>query len=202
MPTGYTADVESGKVTGFRQFALKCARAFGACVEMRDDDIDKLPPEDGFKPSSYHAEQLAKAQAEKAKLLKMTDAKKASGAEKQYQDALEFWQQTQDNYRVVRSRYEAMLAKSQAWTPPTEEHNSFKTFMIEQLQKSIRSDVHDDNDEYNKKPVKMSPEAWFKSQVKSADRDIEYHAKHNAEDIERASGRSKWIKDLYASLKG
>jgi len=200
MPTGYTADVESGKTTDFRSFALKCARAFGACIEMRDNDIDVLPPEDGFKPNMYHAEQLAKAEADKDKLLKMSEAEKVSGANKQYQDALKFWQQAQDNYRAARSRYESMLTKVKAWTLPTEEHSSFKDFMVKQIEDSIRFDVHD-SDGYNQKPLKMSPDAWFKSRMESADQDIKYHAKHNAEEIERVKGRSKWVTDLYASLK-
>lgn len=37
MPTGYTASVQEGKVTEFRDFAMECARAFGALVMMRDE---------------------------------------------------------------------------------------------------------------------------------------------------------------------
>ena len=35
MPTGYTAAVCSGEITEIKDFALSCARAFGALITMR-----------------------------------------------------------------------------------------------------------------------------------------------------------------------
>ena len=43
MPTGYTTDIYNGKDVTFKDFALKCARAFGACIHQREDNIDDLP---------------------------------------------------------------------------------------------------------------------------------------------------------------
>ena len=40
MPTGYTADIQDGKITTLREYALSCARAFGALIMMRDDPHD------------------------------------------------------------------------------------------------------------------------------------------------------------------
>ena len=34
MPTGYTYKIGEG--ASFKEFVMACARAFGACVEMRD----------------------------------------------------------------------------------------------------------------------------------------------------------------------
>ena len=44
MPTGYTCHIEDGTVTTLRQYALTCARAFGACASMRDEPLTVLPP--------------------------------------------------------------------------------------------------------------------------------------------------------------
>jgi hypothetical protein len=43
MPTGYTAPIADGMT--FEQFALGCARAFGALVTMRDEPSDAPIPE-------------------------------------------------------------------------------------------------------------------------------------------------------------
>ena len=54
MPTGYTTDIYNGKDVSFRDFALTCARQFGACIMQRDDPADEKPkimPEE-----SYHTE--------------------------------------------------------------------------------------------------------------------------------------------------
>ena len=54
MPTGYTAElIEKGME--FNDFVLTCARAFGACIELRDR---KLAPAPRTIPSNgnYHEE--------------------------------------------------------------------------------------------------------------------------------------------------
>ncbi len=48
MPTGYTHLIEEG--CNLEEFVWACARAFGACVMMRDDSVDKPVPEK-FEPS-------------------------------------------------------------------------------------------------------------------------------------------------------
>ena len=58
MPSGYTENIYYGKEVAFKDFALGCARAFGACVMQRDDPADEKPkimPEE-----SYHTEELKK----------------------------------------------------------------------------------------------------------------------------------------------
>ena len=60
MPTGYTHPVQEGKITELRDFALNCARAFGACVTMRDDPSD-TPIPGKFEPSDYHIKALKEA---------------------------------------------------------------------------------------------------------------------------------------------
>ena len=68
MPTGYTDAIKDG-IT-FQQFAMNCARAFGACVTMRDDPSDKPIPE-RFEPSAWHKERLGDAYAALSELDKM-----------------------------------------------------------------------------------------------------------------------------------
>jgi hypothetical protein len=41
MPTGYTAGVADGTITEFREYALLCARAFGACIMLRDEPVEE-----------------------------------------------------------------------------------------------------------------------------------------------------------------
>jgi hypothetical protein len=36
MPSSHTSPVQKGEVTSFPDFALDCARAFGATIAMRD----------------------------------------------------------------------------------------------------------------------------------------------------------------------
>ena len=69
MPTGYTAAIADG-VT-FEQFALNCARAFGALIDMRDEPSDAPIPE-RFEPSNYHEKKIAEINDELVRLKEMS----------------------------------------------------------------------------------------------------------------------------------
>jgi len=45
MPTGYTCQVQDGMITEFKEFALLCARNFGACITLRDEPLSPDIPE-------------------------------------------------------------------------------------------------------------------------------------------------------------
>jgi hypothetical protein len=68
MPTGYTAAIKDG--ISFQQFAMACARAFGALVMMRDEPSSAPIPD--FQPSNFHVEHLELARAELARLQALT----------------------------------------------------------------------------------------------------------------------------------
>lgn len=132
MATGYTAGVADGTITNFRTFAMQCARAFGALIEMRDDPMDTPIPTE-LKPSSYHETALATANARLAELKAMAPdeiTQKASADLAQDQAASE-------TYRRARveenARLRKMAAQVEAWSPPTPDHNGMKDFMLEQL---------------------------------------------------------------------
>lgn len=197
MATGYTYPVKDGTVTDFPTFALQCARAFGALIEMRDDPADA--PIRESKVSDYHENALALARTalEAHSRMMPADAERAAVAE--HADAVERWKQRQAQKAAERNRYTAMLAQVEAWEPPTVEHVGLKEFMVQQLTESIRFDCSDSP--YDAEPEKQTGQQWHAARTKSLMRDIEYHAQHHAEDIERARGRNAWVQQLRDSLQ-
>jgi hypothetical protein len=197
MPTGYTADVQSGKVTEFPEFAMQCARAFGALISMRDEPAS-APIPDEFKPSDYNAEALKKAEAELARLLGMSLAEVNAAAQSAYEQAVEAWERRDRLRTEHRARYNAMLQKARAWTPPTIEHEELKKFMIEQLTESIHFDTVSKHDA---KPEKQEPGDWYRWIVEQARRNVDYRAKAHREEVQRARERTEWVRALRDSLK-
>lgn len=57
MPSGYTSDIYHGKDVTFKEFALKCARNFGALMHMRDESLD-TPIRLKNLEDSYHKNEL------------------------------------------------------------------------------------------------------------------------------------------------
>lgn len=195
MPTGYTADVGDGKVTEFPDFAMRCARAFGATITMRDDSPDATIP-DEFEPSDYNARALVKARERLAELQAMDRDAIREAANAAYVEALSYYRKSVKDRADTRANYEAMLDKVLAWEPPTPDHAEMKAFMVQQLEESIRFDCGYEPEP----PTRETPEEWHEEQVQRAERDIEYHAKGDREERERAAGRTEWVRALRASL--
>lgn len=196
MPTGYTADIKDG--ISFKTFAMNCARAFGACIELRDEGGGGEVIPEAFAPSDYHAKALEKARTELLALEAMTPEQCERSAAKAYDDA--------ETNRVVRlqekadqrAAYEAMLAKVRAWAPPTPEHADLHEFMAGQITESIRFDC--DGTYYETPTVRLTGDEWAAQRRASLSRDVGYHEREHAAEVQRASSRTAWVAALRASL--
>ena len=196
MPTGYTADIKDG--IDFKTFAMNCARAFGACVTLRDEPGGGNNIPDSFAPSDYHANALDKARAELVALDAMTPAERERGAAKAWDDAETSRLMHLEDKRKQREAYEAMLAKVKAWTPPTTEHADLHEFMRTQIEQSIDFDC---GGNYGETPtVRLTGEAWAAERRASLARDVQYHEKEHAGEVSRAATRTEWVRALRAAL--
>lgn len=196
MPTGYTAAIKDG-IT-FRQFAMNCARAFGATITMRDDGGDGSNIPERFEPSDYHLKELRKAQNELAVLSAMTPEDVAKRASEDYEAAEARRLETLREKRELRAKYEAMLAEVKAWKTPTPDHIQFRNFMLEQIGSSIDFDCGESY--YDKPTQRLTPEEWLLGRRSKIEGDIDYHTKNYAEEVERTEKRNAWIKALRDSL--
>lgn len=197
MPTGYTAAVQDGKITSLREYAMACARAFGALISMRDCPSD-APIPDRLEPhTSYYDERIADAQARLAELPRLTADECDVRSEAEYRQALS--RHTEANVERARqkSRYENMLAKVREWRAP-EELSGLKDFMTEQLTQSID---HDCSESYRPAPpVRLTGEAWREQALASASRDIAYSLPERQKEIDRTNDRQRWLDSLRGSL--
>lgn len=193
MPTGYTYPVTEGKITDFNEFALSCARAFGALITMRDDPADAPIPEE-FKPSDYSEKRLAESRARLAEIQAMTIEQVEAAAQAACDEAMASHLKYEAEQEQAEQRLDAMLAKVMAWTPPTAEHVGLKDFMIEQISLSRRGTYR------SKPPEQMTASEWQSAQIKKRHEDIAYNAGEQAKEIDRARGRTEWVKALRSSL--
>lgn len=196
MPTGYTSGVQDGTVTEFADFAKRCARAFGAFYSLRDEDDSKELPTRFDPDTRYHDQSLAQALAERARLDAMAPHLAEAEARLEYDQQMQSYRERREAASLVRSRYDAMLAKVQAWTPPTPEHDDLKAFMIQQLTDSIQYDAIDPNE-----PSPVQPGAWLVKRKARVERDIAYHTSERNKEIERNASRNAWIAAFFESLK-
>ena len=197
MPTGYTASVGDGKITEFRDFAMQCARAFGALVEMRDEPNDAAIP-DEIKPSPWYAEATERERVKLAKLEAMTAEEAERAAVAAFDASVEYAKNRRDERNATRQRYEAMLSQVNAWQPPTPEHEEMKRFMREQLTRSIEFDCSEFTSDRPDAP--MAGAEWLRTQIEEARKSVAYYEKNYREEVQRAADRNRWVKQLRDSL--
>ena len=194
MPTGYTAPVQSGEITDFKDFALLCARGMGALVMMRDEPLDATIPTE-FQPSDYYRKQLKKARARLNDVQGWSESKAEQEAAQAYKEALGYYEERLRETSEQIARYRAMLAMVEAWSPPTADHVGLKRFMVEQLTESIRFDSYTLS-----LPERFTGEQFKANEIERAQRDIAHHEQSYADDVRRTNERNAWLRELRESL--
>jgi len=192
MPTGYTAKIKDG-IT-FEEYALGCARAFGATILMRDEPSD-TPIPDKFEASDYHEKKIKETRGE---IFALDFLNKEKEAEIQHSEKMERHIKSLADMRETRSKYKDMLAEAERYESPSENHVEFKRFMISQIVKSIEWDCSESY--MGDAPVKLSGEQWLEARIAKLDWDLNYHEKGHAEELDRVNERNLWIKQLRESL--
>jgi len=196
MPTGYTSVIGEKNNVKFREYALRCARGFGALVEMRDESMEvKIPKK--FTPHPYYKQELEKATKKLEEITTIDNHAIELRIEKEYDEALRNYVQSLQETAKLVGKYVGMREESKKWQPPTKDHKGLKDFMVSQLESSIN---HDCDVSYREIPKKPTVTEYKAKVVDSAKHDVEYHQKEWDSEIKRANERTEWVKQLYASL--
>lgn len=198
MPTGYTADIENG--ISFKEFALQCAHAFGACIMQRDESFTTPLKRD--IPSKHYQTGIEKAN----KALEKLQNASPTQLETQFIQYLNKGIKRNKKYKQHKldllSKYNNMLFKVKDWIPPTDEHTELKKFMIQQIEDSIDWDckldwVDDELERLNN----LTLEEWLKGEIDSHKHTLEYYTKEAKKEIDRCNSRNEWKDQLIESLK-
>jgi hypothetical protein len=194
MPTGYTHAVCDGRVTEFPEFAMSCARAFGALITMRDDPMDAAIPEEIKPETQYYDDRIAADMKRMGEIQAMTMEQANTEALEEHRKALSSRAKYLADKEAEASRLNAMLAKVRAWEPPTPDHAEMKKFMIDQLTISLPGDYAPAI------PALLDGPTWRQKEIDRLADAVVYAKKERDKEIERAKGRTEWVKALRASL--
>ncbi len=196
MPTGYTYKIEEG--ISFQEYALQCARAFGACISMRDEPSDTPIPEK-FEESSYYSKEVEKIKKKLEQLELLSEKELQEIIDNEYGDEIKNKQKQITKCKMLKKKYDKMLEEIIRWTPPSIEHFELKHFMRNQINISYS----DCDCEYweNKKIIKLSVEQYRNEKKKELSKDLDYYMYNWKEETERVAKRNLWIKQLRDSLE-
>lgn len=199
MPTGLTSKIYEGEDITFKEFAILCARQFGALVHMRDEPLDA--PIRKREPETYYLKQLEKAKKDLANFL--ANPPTEDSLAKEWEEKVEKMKkedaETNKNHQELKARYEAMLKQVRAWNPPTIEHVNLKNFMIKQLNESILFDCSVSNQVEHF----VTKELYIKDSLSCVHlkKQVEYYQKEWDRHVENCKNVNKWIDELINSLE-
>lgn len=196
MPTGYTSDIYEGKEVTGEEFILKCARAFGALVSMREDSLSKEIPK--FEPDTYHLKKIESAKIRLENCSKLTPEKAQAEIDDNYEKDVKRYHERLDEVDILKGRYIRLQNEVGLWNPPTKDHIQLKEFALNQIETSIDSDC---STSYLTYPVKHTVKDFLDAKIESAKRDLKYHQEGWDAEVQRTSERNAWVNSLKNSLK-
>lgn len=197
MPTGYTAPVQAGKITTLSDYALACARAFGALIDMRDAPTGAVIPNNLEPHTEYYDGMIAGAEGMLARVTAMTVAELDAAADADFREALDSHLGHVADRAGYKTRYSNMLAKVRAWSVP-DDLASLKAFMENQLVDSMQVDC---GERYPPEPpVRLTGDDWKAAQLRKASHDLAYGHDHRDQEVKRTAERNEWLQQLRASL--
>lgn len=182
MPTGYTSAVQDGTITKLKDFVLHCIPAL----------IGEIPSEQ----DQYYRNRLNETQEWLSDLLNMTPGEIERAAQEDYEKSLNRWLKSEADRQLFHGRYNNMLKMVRNWQPPTQEHDSLRGFMIEQLEKSVEFDCP-----VIERPIEKSPQEWYSHNIKEASGKIELYALEMIKELDKFEKNSAWMAELHKSLE-
>ena len=196
MPSGYTCAIADGSITELRPFIMRCARAFGALIDMRDSPLDAPIPEK-LEGSNYHADQLYELKGAFKLISNMSETGCAAAAKLAAMEWDDNHAKRSKEYADQRQRYLDMIEAVEAWTGGPSE---VKDFALQQLRESLRFDCPDETYRmYSDRPTEDAS-TWHAERLAALSRDIAYHEVGMAKDDARVAERQEWLDQLRASL--
>ena len=200
MPTGYTCKITEGteEVTG-RSFIMNCAKAFGACISMRDESSNMPIPEE-FQPNIYYENMIESSKKDLLIFQQLSTEDYKKQIEIDYQKSIKEKGEGIKSKLIIRDRYLKILEEVKNWNIPTEEHRGLKDFAIQQLEDSMKWDC--DVKYYTEQIIKRkSVEKYKKERIERLKENIKYYTEKNQEEIDRVKERNLWVKQLRDSLE-
>ena len=205
MPTGYTAGILDGKVNTFEEFSTVCTRAFGATIHMRDNPMDS--PYEPRTPSDYHTNSIQSKRERLEEIESMSDEKIVEDFNTQLEEDLKYHQTKMEEDKRNLEKLNSMLESAKSWIPPTEDHQSFRNFMIEQIESTIKVDgdpsYHTNKMVEIKKQMEegINPKEYREETIQEIKSQISYHETEYQKELVRCKDSNDWMDKFFESIK-
>lgn len=200
MPSYYTADINEGKDISFQEFALKCARAYGAFVHMRDEPLNTTLSRPTL--SDYHTNEIKNIENEFALFLKSSTEQRKKMFEIEMEKEEAYYLREIEKEKQIKNKYLTLINDVKAYKPQSTELKEFKNFMFDQLIDGMKYDCSNE-DWYNKSIQSLKEETfetWEEERMNLYNSKLGYQKEALKKEKKSIDLANKWIDELYKSL--
>jgi hypothetical protein len=92
-----------------------------------------------------------------------------------------------------------MFKKVNDWVPPTPDHMNLQEFMRSQIEESLRFDCSEYAGDQTPS-VRLSGQDWQALRRQELTKNLQYHEREYAQEVEQAKARTAWVQSLRNSL--
>lgn len=220
MSNAYTHGVQSGKVTTLKEYVSICAAARAIYTDYKrplytdyKEDPVNVPRPQSIPLDPYQAELVAQTKDElffwknitPEELGNIMRHEKNEMAISEYESAV--------RQKAYRENYENMMAQVENWNVPSEEHEEFKAFMMQELKDAMSFDVHSNYSDFDieelKNAILSDNEHYHPDEMKEfraekieyVQRQIEIREKEYKRQVEENAKKNKWLELFYDSFE-
>ena len=179
LGTGYTYNIENGNCKTPRDFLRLCLKAFGCCVDLRDESLTDFNVNEYLEKlknepvSDYLIESLNEAEKELEKLLKRTDNNWKIELNNKIAEAEKNLEESRIKHQEESKIISYFTDSIKDWDC-SEDYQNIKNFALEQL-----SLTEPDGYEWNEKLLKELQDTDIKvyrnSRIQSAIKEVDYY---------------------------
>jgi hypothetical protein len=192
-----------GQVTDLEQFAKKCILAFGATEHMQKDNSESDDYIQREADEAYEKE-LQEMEKRLDYIKNLSDEEILSNHVSYLSNELEYYKEDIARIRENRSRIEKILEDAKSWEIPSEDHQEFKEFMIEDLEEGLKKGCDESHhvkriEEINEE-FKMDANSVRERILKGATEDIERQKKEVETEKQLADDSNAWVEQIIKSF--
>ena len=171
-----------------------CARQFPALISIADKAIGEPIP-DKIKPRGFCKRRLNKLSRRLAEVKRWSKTRAEMEANKAFKKEFLCVKRDSDKFQAISDNYIALLSRVASWVPPTQNHQSLKNFMLDQLLTDMNFLM------VLQVPEMLSGEKYRSKLISRITRDIKIFTLANEKDIENAEWATVWLEKLRKSLE-
>ena len=210
MPTGYTSFIENGKVRTAKQFLHLCLRAFGVCINMRDDSLEVKDDYTkdllkGFQEDiDYHKKRLKIAEKKLSEIKSISEEELCEKYIKETKEKIKDLQKGQTDEFNKYGDYLRIRESINNWNCNPEFQN-VKDFALNQINISMhKSSYYEEELAKIGKPTvegfQEKKEEYLQKLIKDAQWDVNYHTEELEKAIKRRDENLKFYNEFKEEL--